>query len=755
MSSRTAIGLVALGVLVPACNGGSRSSAAEDAGPAPSASVAAPSAPAPRERQDLIARLSDCEVRHRGFVLDLGTGAPRARRAFRVEPFEDVVDAEREGSTVARVMVPKISYEIPVDEAQEETEVSVRLRPGAARSVSATLGDRRLGVVKLGSGETKTLAFPVLKAALPAGRYTLTLAFAGRARGSNDALAEVDWIRVGTPDDASASYAAPTLRDLVADSVLDGEPRRAISLRAPASVRCRLLPSPDAAFKADIGFWGDGKGSLDVRVVSDGEAPSVLAERSVTGGQGATWTPLHLSLKDHASRVITLELRALETTKGGRILFGDPSLTRTRDIPRVPEASTVVLFVSAGTDRRWVPPWAPVGGLAAMAELSRASVAFSAYRVPSTVAGAVVGSLLTAEPPQVHALEDPAARLPKVARTLGELLKEASGRTAMFTAAPTTFAAFGFDAGWDKFVQVSPVQDVEATQPITSAARWLDDELGGEAGRRLLVIHARGAHPPWDVTKEEAALLPPEDYSGPIEPRRGGVALGRLRSQRRGQKKLGDDDWARLRGLVQSSLTKQDAALSQLINVLKKKGIWDSTLFVFVGDVAPGDAPETPFDPAGELGDDRLLVPLLVKFPGGKLATKEIHSAVTSVDVAATLLRALKLDPQHGSDLYSVAEGVEALTGRAQVASLGDRYSTRLGQWLLRGTLGKTPSLCQLDVDPACVNDVFALKPIAGWAAWQATSAAFSLGTSRRLAPREPASIDPDTGAALTVWGDI
>ncbi len=747
----------ALALLASACD--PKVERAPDGGPPePSASAAQGTAPAPaREKVDLLERLPGCEVRHRGFLLDLGVAAAHARRGFRAEPTDDVVDAEREGSTVARIMVPRINYEIPLDEAQEETELSLRLRPGAARSVTASLGDRRLGTLRLAAGETRTVAFPVLKAALAAGRYTLSLSFSGRPRGSTEPLAEIDWVRLGPPDENLASYSAPTLRDVITDAVLDGAPRRALTLRAPASVRCRVVVSPGTKLESDVGFWGDGRGALDVRVLSDGDTPTVLAERKVTGGPGATWTSLSIDLRDYALQTVSIELRAVETTKGGRVLFGDPVLTRTAEVSAIPEASTVVLFVSAGTDRKSVPPWGPSAGMSTLSELARVGAAFSNYRVPTTVPAAVVASLITGEPPHVHALEDPAARLPKAARTLGELLKEASGRTGMFTAVPASFSAFGFDAGWDRFVQVSPVQDIDATQPILAAARWLDDELrDGDTGRRLLVIHARGAHPPWDVSREEAALLPPEEYSGPLEPRRGGVALARLRTQRRGQKKLGDDDWARLRALTHASLVKQDVALGQLVAVLKKKGTWDSTLFVFVGDVAPGEPPGTPFDPAGELDEERLQVPLLVKFPGGKFAGKELQTPATAVDVGATILRALKLQGgAAGNDLFAAADGVEPLAGRGLVAALGDRYATRLGPWLLRGTLTKVPTLCQLDVDPACVNDVFAQKPIAGWAAWQWTFDAFMANAVRRVAPREPASIDPDTGAALTVWGDI
>ena len=757
MTPRQATGL-AVAALLAACDPKTPDSPPGIA-PSPSSSAVADERPASlREKVGLIEQLPNCEVRHHGFLLDLGVGAAQARRGFRIEPGEGEVDAEREGSTVTRVSIPRVSYEVPVDADQKETELSLRVRGGAARSVTAILGERRLGTLRLSADETRTLAFPVLKTALAAGRTTVTLIFSGRSRGSREALAEIDWIRVGPPDENLASYAAPTLRDLTTDAVLDGVPRRAIALRAPASIRCRVFATPNSEFRTDLGFWGDGRGALDVRVLSDGEAPALLAERRVTGGTGATWTPLTIDLKDHASRMVMIELRAVETSKGGRVLFGDPVITRTRESTHVPAASTVVLFVSAGTDRRSVPPWGPTGALSTVGGLIREGVSFSHYRVPTTVPASVVATLITGEAPAVHSLEDPAARLPAAARTLAELLKEASGRAAMFTAAPTTSAAFGFDAGWDRFVQISPVQDIEATQPITAAARWLDDELRAEnTGRRLLVIHARGAHPPWDISREEAAQLPPEEYGGAIEPRRGGIALARLRTQRRGQKrKLDDADWVRLRALEHAALVKQDVALGQLVAVLKKKGIWDSTLFVFVGDVASGEPPETPHDPAGELDEDRLLVPLLVKFPMGKFAAKEVHTPVSTEDVAVTILRALELQSSApGADLYAAADGVEPLVGRGLVAALGDRYTTRFGPWLLRGRQSKTPTLCRLDVAPACVNDVFSEKPIAGWAAWQSTYDFFASASTRRLAPREPASIDPDTGAALTVWGDI
>jgi hypothetical protein len=155
-----------------------------------------------------------------------------------------------------------------------------------------------------------------------------------------------------------------------------------------------------------------------------------------------------------------------------------------------------------------------------------------------------------------------------------------------------------------------------------------------------------------------------------------------------------------------------------------------------------------------------LLVPLLVKFPGGQFAGKEVASAVTTADITFTLLEALRLRPPEGIgglDLFSAAAGNEPPGGRPLVATLGSRYATRLGSWLLFGESGRQPTLCDLSVDPACVTDAYGTRPIAARTAWQWTYEAETTAQSpaMRRFQREPASIDAETGAALTVWGDV
>jgi len=624
----------------------------------------------------------------------------------------------------------------------------------------ALLDEQRLGSAKLVRDETRISTLPASATEFAAGRHTLSLRFFGAPRATQDAQAELDWVRLGVDDKLPDTYAAPTLRDVVTEVVLDGTPRRSLALRAPSTIRCPLRVASDARLRVALGFWGTGEGLAEVRALREGEPPVSLVQRKVTGGGGATWTEVSLNVGEHASGLVALELRAVASTRGGRVVFGDPVLDRVRPAAAtIPEARTAILLVLSSLDRRRVPPWGAVGELGAIGELSRRAAAFSQYRVPSTVPAGVVASLLTGLPPRAHAVEDQAARLPASVRTLPQMVKEASGRAAMFTGVPTTFGAFGFSAGWDRFEQISPVEDMPAAEPILRAARWLQQELrGGDSRRRLVVIHARGAHPPWDLSRDEVAQLKPEEYGGVLDARRGAITLSKLRVRRiRAHRRIESTDWVRLRALEDAALAKQSIAIARLVDSLEQAEAYDDTLLILVGDVASGDPPDLPYDPAGPLEEDRVLVPLLVKFPKGGFAGKEVVTPVTSVDIAATILEALRLkrpEAVQGVDLHGPAAGVEPIVVRPLIATFGGHYASRKGPWLLRGDLGKVPSLCRLDVDPACVTDVFDTQPWAARALWQSTFDA-ELNAREKRVPREAASIDPDTGAALTVWGDI
>ncbi|HYP86583.1 MAG TPA: sulfatase-like hydrolase/transferase [Polyangiaceae bacterium] len=719
------------------------------------------SSPLPPRQIDLIKELSRCEIEHHGRLLDFG-GVQPPSRGFAAAQADAPLSVDRGGDSFERLFNRETLLDFWLDEPSESVAVAVRLHSMLAKSLYVAVDDKRLGAQKLTVGDTRTVTFPAISGALARGRHRLSLRFTGAPRASKEPLVDLDWVRVGPPLPSGESYAAPTLNDVVSDVVLDNVPKRSIVLRAPSVVRCFLRPAPDAKLRVGLGFWGAGRGTAEIALVSDEKAPRVLSTRKISGGDGGSFAPISLDLSAAAGEVVGLELRAVEGSRGGRVVFGDPVVGRaTAQQPQTPAARTVVLVVLSSVDRGRLPPWGPNAAMPALADLAKHAVAFSAHRAPSGVAPASFASLLSGVLPAVHGIQRPGDKLRPKVSTLAETLKEAGGRTAFFTGVPTSFAPFGFTPGFDVFEAFSPVVDLAASEPLARAQSFLEQELaGGGSSPHLVVVELRGGHPPWDLTREEAALLKPPEYSGILDPRRGGMILGALRERsKKTARKIGEDDWIRLRALHDAALVKQDAALAKLIAMLKVKGAWDDTLLIVTSDVGLGSGPEIPFEPSAPLTEDRLLLPLLVRFPGDALGGKEVTLPTSAVDVAATILRSLGLEMPVDSrgHLFERGSGVASLGGDIDVASSGSDYSARLGGWLLRGSVGKTPRLCASDIDPACINDALDQRPGAARALWLLTfdRAVADARAAARLGPRERAELDPETIAALTVWGDV
>lgn len=741
-----------------------RAEAAEASEPAPPASPArAPDAEQPGDREDVLTMLPKCEVEHQGRLLDFGTEATAPWASFRLLP-ERADSVSHERATYLRVASRESSYRVWLDAPLERPRLGLRVRAGAAKRLLVTLDGRRLPVVRLPDTGARIVELSDPKGPLAAGLHSVSLLFLGAPRQNLAPLADLDWLRFSDAAEAvpEEGYAPPTFEDITEDLALAGTPRKSLVLRSPSTVRCFVRPSADAQLRVALGFWGAGKGLGEVWVRRDGAEAVVLDSKRLSGGDAAAWTPVSLDLGRFAGELIALEFRALETTRGGRVAFGDPEIVRkpaaAKDVPR---AKVAVLVLLSSVARGSVPPWGKTGGLSGMSELARVGVAFSRHRSQTTVSTGVMATLLTGLLPNQHGVNAPLHRLPAGIRTLAKLVKEANGAAAMFTAVPTSFTPFGFDSGWDQFAQYSPVNDVPAVEPFTRAAEWIGREIEeNREGPYLVVVHARGAHPPWDVPREEAARLKPDDYSGAIEPRRGAMILAGLRERvRRGTKRLLADDWTRIRSLSEAALTREDAGLRQVFTALKQHELWDSSLIMVQSDVAPGVEPEVPYAASPPLDEERLGVPLFVKFPNQALAGREIHAPTTSVDVARTIMRALDIDvPRaNGTDLFARANGRASLADDVQTASLPNLYATRAGTLRLAGAFGETPRLCALDVDPACAADALPARPIAARALWLFTFAAESRKIPQEMGKgeRTPVELDDDTRAALTVWGDL
>lgn len=701
---------------------------------------------------DLVDRLSRCEIDHGGVLIDLGSPAAQGiTGSWSLAPDASLVEAERDGETWVKASSRSLTMRFVLEEAGP-VFVGMRVRGGISRSAAVSLDGKPLGVLPIIRGQARVVSTRATAAPVPAGAHSVELRFSGSSRGQAEPLAEVDWIRIGTSDDEARTYAPPTFKQIVANASLDGVPHRSVAVRAPSTVRCSTFVASGSRLKLAMGFEGQGEGDAEVRIVREGGQAVELRAEHVKGGDHAEWAPLDVALQPFAGELVTLELRAKSGTAGGRILFGDPTLYVASQQTPVPPARLVVVVMMAGLDRSKV---ANRQNYPALAELDRTATVFEAHRAPTTVSAGVMATVLTGLAPRAHGVEDPGARLPVALTTLGVAARDGSIQTAMFSGCPTTFEAFGFSRGWDKYATFSPVEGAPAVAPITEATRWTIDHMKPADARALVVVHARGGHPPWDVTINESAKLPPSEYSGPMEARRAGQLIARARA-RHSRFRLSENDRTRMWAIYEAALAGQDYALGQFVEALKKANLWEEALFIVSGDVSTGSDNRAPFGDGEELAEHLLRVPLWVHFPGSALGGTKVTLPTAATDVSRSILDALRLpapDGFEGHDLLETASGAPLPVGRPLAATLGTRYSLRLGDWILSGTGGKPPTLCELASDPNCEVDRLERMPRAASLLFRLAYEA-ELSSAKRRPPREPATIDANTAAALQVWGE-
>jgi arylsulfatase A-like enzyme len=684
--------------------------------------------------------------------VDLGTAMTDGRVSSGEEgPMETV---EQDGSTWSRARSRSVSVRFVLPDPTAAF-VAARIDPIAAKSVTILVDDVKLGSARLKGDEPRVVETSPTELPLDAGEHTVQLRF-GPTR-SKDAHADVDWVRLAVPDASTVTFGAPTLDDVLdRGAVLAKVPHRAWSLRVPGTVRCPVRVPQGARLKVAVGMVGAGEAEAEVAARSDGAPAVSLSRTRLVGGDEARWQDVDIALDAFAGRVVHLELRAPAGTPSARVLFGDPEVVvaappATKSSP----AQVVVVLVLSGVERDDLPGYAARAPqhLPRLRKHAERATVFRGHRAPAPFGPASVATLLTGLAPEQHTLTDQGARLPAGIATFVESAHQASIGTAMFTAVPQTFGAFGFARDRVRIETFSPVSG-DGRDAIGEAARWIQTTLAASPEARLLVfVHARGGHPPWALDPKRLEGLPPENYTGDVTPRRAAQLIAAVRGRRRFFE-LPDADQVRLSALYQLAMAEQDRAFGDLVDALAEGNVEDKTLMVVTADVSSGltrlFAEELPLD------ERALALPLYVTFPGGIHAARTVQEPTEVADVTQTVYGALGLSPPaaaQGRDLAAVAADGASPGGEPLVASAGDARSARWGSLIMVRT-AKGSRLCDVDVDPTCAFDRRPLYPLTSFALDKALAEREGR-VSRPARAREPATIDDETLAALRVWGSM
>lgn len=720
---------------------------------APTTTADRPDAGGPSDRRlviDMVERSSGCTLGHVGILLDLGDPNTHADLAIK----EPTAIVERDGATWERVTAKTLTMRfVPpstglslasTDAGKPELFVDARIHSLLAKSASVYINGHAVGTWSLTKGETKLVSAHGTAAAINVGTNQLMVRFNGVPKGStNDAIAQIDWIRVGAHTEPS--YAATTRADAIVTQSVGGVAKRAVSLPAPGFIRCVGFVPRGATLELAIAAGGKGDADIVVRAVKDRTTPRELA---TLRANDSTWTPVTVAIPDELSgAIMAIEISIPSATFGVRALLGGVRVTAP-PLPALPArkpARNALVVVLGQAPPSQLSPYAGKTAMPTLDALAKDGLVFEHHRATTSWAAGSFASVLTGLLPRQHGAEDEAARMSPEPVTIARAARDAGILSAMFTANPTTSAPYGFDRDWVDFESTMPALD-SGTRIFDDATQWIAKHNGE---RFLLVLHARGGHPPWDANAEELKTLPPDAYAGSIEPRHAGEILAKARRVPP-QVRFGDADRVRAWALFDLQMRAHDAAIGKLLSALRESGQEDETAVFVTGDASTSASSHVPFGDDATQDETTLTLPLIVKLPAGAgPPSARVSTQTSSLDLARSILSTLGLTAPPTFGGVDVIDAATAQQERSVVATgARGKISLRQGSLVLFGTAERS-QLCDLDLDAACATDASSTLPLSEMLMRSGATSVFSAPT----VSGQTVVLDPALSAALRAWG--
>jgi len=365
-----------------------------------------------------------------------------------------------------------------------------------------------------------------------------------------------------------------------------------------------------------------------------------------------------------------------------------------------------------------------------MDALARDGVRFanSVTSVPLTLPAHA--SLMTGSIPPDHGVRDNGGfYLGDEATTLAEVLRDHGYHTGAVVGAFVLNHVWGLYQGFDSYDDDFGPEDStkrtaldeqrDGAEVVESALRFLDSR-GGE--RFFLWLHFYDPHYPYDPPEPFAADYPDDPYAGEV--------------------------------------AYTDELVGRVIDALRERGLFDSTLVVLTADHGEGLGEHGEPDHGIYVYDSTIRVPLLMRAPGG-LRGVDVESLSRDIDVAPTILDYLDIDPPssfRGRSLLPLAAGKSEETPRRAYAEsyyvryhYGWKEPVAVRSDKLKYVDLPRPEVYDLSVDPGELRNLADSRhdEAAELSAWLDEARAQDSGGD----PPEPGEMDPETMDRLRALG--
>ena len=290
-------------------------------------------------------------------------------------------------------------------------------------------------------------------------------------------------------------------------------------------------------------------------------------------------------------------------------------------------------------------------------------------------------SLMTSRYPHGHKVERSDRALAPMIPTLAQALSERGMRTGAIISWFYVSARFGFDRGFDDFIELLPEREelaasYKAADVVDRASAWLR-RVARQRKPFFLFVHLFDPH---------LHYSPPPPFDRKFASETGGLVDGTydslspyIKGLHAEPARISPQDLEQAVALYDGEISYTDTEIGRLLDLLDQLSLEDSTLVIVTSD--HGEEHDDHGSMEGHqwtLYDEILHVPMIARLPGGPRG-KVVDAMAEIIDVAPTVLDwlGLQLTPGfRGRSLLPLAAGEEA-GGERLVYSKTERFNSK------------------------------------------------------------------------------